>query len=234
MISNPSFTYQQGDTYLQLGLLSRSGVFHFFGTRHLASAGGIPGEPKGVIRAHQVHGDRLLHVVDDRDMSGVSADGLITDRPDRMLSVSTADCVPVLIVDPVKRVIAAIHAGWRGTALNISGKAVHTMVQSYGCAPQNLVVGIGPSIGPCCYVVGEEVWSPIQKGYGAGALRKKPDGQVMLDLPALNFCQLEAAAVPSHQIAASALCTACRPDLFSSFRRDKTLGNNMTSGIVLK
>ncbi|MGB3940455.1 MAG: peptidoglycan editing factor PgeF, partial [Candidatus Manganitrophaceae bacterium] len=220
--------------------------------------GTMPEMKGGPIRLRQVHGDQICDLRemvggrnenhDLREMVGgrsgnhpvdekteLTGDGLTTDRPRLMITVSTADCVPILLFDPVRRAVSAVHAGWRGTVLNISGKAVRAMTERYGSDPATLYAGIGPSIGPCCYEVGEEVWGEVERKYGAGSavIRGDQGGKARLDLPRLNRFQLVEAGILADRISSSGLCTACLPEFFYSYRRDQGKRGNMISGIML-
>jgi len=140
----------------------------------------------------------------------LEGDGAVTDVPGVMLGVQTADCVPVLIADVNKRVVAAIHAGWRGTVARIVEKGCATMREDYGSRPEDLVAAIGPSIGACCYAVGDEVRSEFGSQFQyADALFTTAGNQMHLDLWEANRRQLLAAGVPAGNIALIGECTAC-------------------------
>jgi YfiH family protein len=141
----------------------------------------------------------------------LEADGAVTDLPGVMLGVQTADCVPVLIADVNKRVVAAIHAGWRGTVAGIVEQGVETMRAVYGSRPDDLVAAVGPSIGACCYAVGDEVRSEFgaRFGYADALFRTKSDGQVYLDLWEANRRQLLDTGVSAERITVVGECTAC-------------------------
>ena len=233
-----------GQGYIVLPRLSAPGVFHFFGTRLLSESAlyeAGSGRPGKAIRVRQVHGDRIWPVSEADAGRGegpeprLIGDALATDRSHLLITVSTADCVPVLLFDPVQRAVSAIHAGWRGTSLNISGKAVREMVSRYGSEPSALLAGIGPCIGPCCYEVGEDVWGELERKYSPGpeVVIHEREGKAKLDLARLNALQLAEAGLNPDKIAFSGLCTSCLPGLFYSFRRDKKRVGNMTSGIML-
>lgn len=250
------WVHNSGRGFIQLPGLNHSTAFHFFGTRLLTGdeVNGV-GRAELSVRARQVHGDRIHQVTGAflektgsqggtldfaREASRFSqeigeGDGLTTDRPGTLINISTADCVPVLLLDPVRKAIAAVHAGWRGTVMDISAKAVEAMRVYYGSDPANILVGIGPSIGPCCYEVGNEVWEQIERRYpyGEKVLFREEKGKAMLDLVHLNRLQLVEAGVPNDQVAFSGLCTACFPSLFYSFRRDQKRIGHMASGIML-
>ncbi|MDW5265004.1 MULTISPECIES: peptidoglycan editing factor PgeF [Acidobacteriaceae] len=141
----------------------------------------------------------------------LEGDGAVTDLPGVMLGVQTADCVPVLIADVNKRVVAAIHAGWRGTAARIVEQGCLAMQERYGSRPEELVAAVGPSIGACCYAVGEEVRSGFgaQFEYADALFRTGETGQMHLDLWEANRRQLLDAGVPAQSITVIGECTAC-------------------------
>lgn len=141
----------------------------------------------------------------------LEGDGSITDLPGVLLGVQTADCVPVLIADVSKRVVGAFHAGWRGTVARIVEQGCATMRQQYGSRPEDLVAAVGPSIGACCYAVGEEVRSEFgaQFGYADSLFKAADSGQMHLDLWEANRRQLLDAGVAPERITVIGECTAC-------------------------
>jgi hypothetical protein len=142
----------------------------------------------------------------------LEGDGLITDVPGVVLGVGTADCVPVLVVDVTKRVVAAFHAGWRGTVARIVERGIAMMQQEYGTQAGDLVAAVGPSIGPCCYTVGEEVWSEFgsQFAYAKELFVHAADtGETRLNLWEANRRQLLDAGVAEARITMMGECTAC-------------------------
>lgn len=150
------------------------------------------------------------------------ADAMVTDRPDTPLSMRFADCTPLLFHDPVRRVIAMAHAGWRGTVLGVGSNTVRAMQQAYGCRPADIHAGIGPSIGPDRYQVGEEVVEAVQDYFGTtdGLIRRDAsDGTAYLNLWEANRLDLYRAGVEQVEIAG--LCTATRTDEFFSHRAEK-------------
>ena len=135
-----------------------------------------------------------------------------------------ADCPPLVLFDPVQKVAATVHSGWRGTVGKIGLAVVATMTQKYSCQPTDILAGIGPSIGPCCYAVGEPVLSQVGEAFGKSAaydenpLLQNRDGSWYFDLWAANrLLLLEAGLLPSH-IEVSQFCTRCHADLFFSYR----------------
>ncbi len=191
-----------------------------------------------IVSPLQVHGDHV-HVVDEKASRGwmeldtsFRADALVTNLPDVVLTILTADCVPLLIADPVRRAVGAVHAGWRGTQQEITRKTVETMGCLYGTRPEDLIVGIGPAIGGCCYEVGEEV-----VGYFTAypeAIAAKENGKYLLDTKQVNARQLEALGVPSRQIEISPVCTACEHERFFSYRADRGTAGRFMSCIMLE
>lgn len=161
------------------------------------------------------------------------ADIAVTDSSTMALSVRTADCVPILIADRRSGSVAAVHAGWKGTAANAAAAAIHALVSRYNADPSNMVAAIGPSIGPCCYEVGEDfparfAGQPQASGWfvtpGAGA---RPH----LDLWKANRDQLVTAGVPEAGVFVSALCTHDHPSQFHSYRRDGAKAGRLVAAI---
>jgi len=174
--------------------------------------------------ARQVHGVRAV-LVDQPGAAGVPvADGdmLATATAGVPLLVQTADCAGVVVVDPVRVVAAVVHAGWRGAAAAAGREAVATMQRCFGSRADDLLVGIGPSIGVCCYEVGDDVAAAVSAASGgAPAVVSQVHGErPHVDLEAAIWHQLVAAGVPAAGIERAALCTACNPQLFYSHRRD--------------
>lgn len=228
---------------------ARSGVRHFFGTRRhatsLAVELGIPVQcARGAARSSwmlsvkQVHGTEAL-VVDraltpaDRFQGGW--DALVTNQPGIMVAVRTADCVPVLVHDPKRRVVAAIHAGWRGAVAGIVPKTIALMESRFGSAPEHLRVSIGPSAGACCYEVDEPVLDMLRQGFPdwERVVRGRRRGTAHLDLKTLIKEQAQAAGTSPESITAVNLCTICHEDLFFSYRREGKVIGTMVSAIGL-
>ena len=190
-------------------------LIHGFGTRWSSSFGSC----RNLATLHQVHSDT---VVSAGGRSGCLGDGdaLVENTPGMLIAVKTADCIPLLVADPVHRAVAAVHAGWRGSAKNISARAVTAMEAKFGTRPADLHVAIGPGIGKCCYEVGSEV--AVEFGLCEST---QP---VHLDLGEINRRQLAACGVDPGHIYMSGLCTMCGRD-FHSFRRDKQHAGRMLS-----
>ena len=152
-----------------------------------------------------------------------SADALVTDVPGIPLIVFSADCNVLLLHDPVRRVIGAAHAGWRGTALDLPAKAVREMERLFGAKPENIRAAIGAGIGPCCFETHDDVPDAMLAALGRGAeayMTALPDrpGKWSVDLKAINAWRLQEAGVAAEHMDVCPLCTACRRDLYWSHR----------------
>jgi polyphenol oxidase len=170
----------------------------------------------------QVHGRR----VQEAPWEGrPEADAAVAAMPGIVLGIETADCLPVLIVDPRRRVVAAAHAGWRGTAAGVTRAAVRALVAS-GSDPADLRAALGPGIGPCCYEVGEDVRAAFGEE-GAPFFRPGPRARPHLDVRAANRAQLLAEGLRPEHAAAVEDCTYCRSDLYHSYRRDAAAAGRM-------
>ncbi|NDV69372.1 peptidoglycan editing factor PgeF [Dysgonomonas sp. 25] len=164
-------------------------------------------------------------------------DALITNQPDIAIGVTTADCVPVLLFDPVRNVLAAIHAGWKGTAAHIAAQTVHVMQQAFASAPKDIVAGIGPSISPEKFEVGDEVGNAFSEaGYDLAHIlfRNEETGKLHIDLWEANRLQLIEAGVIAANIEVAGLCTYSDADRFFSARRQSIhSGRMLTGGMIL-
>lgn len=178
--------------------------------------------PSSVNRLKQVHGDCVITVDAAGMTEEMEGDALITSEPGCALGVVTADCVPVILCDPVTRSLGAVHAGRMGTQQSILEKTIHRMREVFGVAPESLLVGLGPAIGPCCYEVEEECARPFRENFADGESFVKPHtaGKVLLDLWAANRSQALAAGVPESQVFLSGECTACNSDRWHSYRKE--------------
>ncbi|MBI2194181.1 MAG: peptidoglycan editing factor PgeF [Planctomycetes bacterium] len=174
-----------------------------------------------VTTMRQIHGCDIAAVDEGTGKEAGEADAMVTDRPGCWLAVLTADCVPILLVHPGRRIAAAVHAGWRGSAAGIAVRAVQHLVDRYGIRPGELSAALGPAIGPCCYTVGHEAaeavagsWPRLQ----SSVLHKSPEG-LRLDLRGLNRFQLLQAGLDPTRLHDVGHCTACSPGDFFSHRR---------------
>src|SRR5215204_2986101 len=200
--------------------------------QQLAAAGGVLRESLAAV--HQVHGAAVIDVRPGEARKRPRADGLVSGDPSLMLSVRVADCAALLIADSRRGAVAAVHAGWRGTAAGIAAAAVAQLRKLHGSDPRDLVAALGPSIGPCCYTVGEELIdafrSEAQDDANPDRWFRQGKG-LQLDLWTANRDQLEAAGVPAAAIYVSGLCTACHPKWFYSYRREGTAAGRLVGFI---
>jgi polyphenol oxidase len=217
--------------------------------RRLQSAAG--GATLTLIALSQFHSD-VICVFESNPAEPCRGDASATRQPGLLLAVQTADCVPILLIDPKKRAVAAVHAGWRGTLQRILAKTVGRMQMEFGSRPQDLLVAIGPAIGGCCYEVGTEVVSAFAAQFSNAAeffdeLRtgdepnplqwlnmmppghQPPPNKVLLNLRSANRSQLLEAGVREQNIAISDLCTACNTDLLFSYRKEGARSGRLMS-----
>jgi YfiH family protein len=173
-----------------------------------------------VVTMKQVHGDDIIEVKDRRLKEAGEADGMVTRETATYLGVLTADCVPILFVAPEKRLVAAIHAGWRGTMGGIGAKLVRLFSDRYGVGAAEIEAALGPAIGPCCYEVKEDVTRPLVERWGksAAAAIEERDGKTFLGLRSLNRNILTDAGVRSEKIYEVGPCTSCAAQDFFSYR----------------
>jgi polyphenol oxidase len=193
----------------------------------------------------------------DAPAESSKGDASFTNTPDLLLAVQTADCVPILLVDPKKRAVAAIHAGWRGTLARIAEKTVGEMRMRFGSNPADILAALGPAIGGCCYEVGtelvteftsqfadaEEYFDELRTGEEPNPLQwlnmmppghQPPPQSVCLDLRKANRAQFLAAGLGHANIFVSDLCTACRTDLFFSYRKEGEISGRLLSAVGLQ
>lgn len=168
-------------------------------------------------------------------VSRTAADGLVTDRSGICLVTFVADCVPIIIADPVRRAAACVHSGWRSTALGIGDAAVRKMQACFGSRPEDLIAAVGPCIGPCCYEVGSDVYdafaarSELMRGFFAPA----HGGKYMLDMGAANRFVLISAGLRPENIHVSGQCTCHNSELYYSHRATKGKRGNMAAMIQI-
>jgi len=209
-----------------------------------------------LITVRQVHSD-IIHVIRSGESGPLTGDGLVTNVPEIVLAVLTADCLPVLLVDTKNKAIGAFHAGWRGTAARIAEKGLGIMRREYGTRPQDVRAAIGPGIQQCCYEIGEELREkfrsqfayaddlfrevqdsdPVREKYPLLFLNMRAPGhgdlcvKLHLDLREANRRQLLSAGVPEKQITALNDCTSCNPSRFFSHRAEKGRTGRMMAAI---
>jgi purine-nucleoside/S-methyl-5'-thioadenosine phosphorylase / adenosine deaminase len=201
------------------------------------------------VSLHQIHSD-VVRIFDATPSKQCKGDALTTNRKGLLLGVRTADCSPVLVVDPKKRVVAAIHAGWRGTLARIVAKTIGQMRMEFGSEPKDLLAAIGPTIGGCCYEVGTEVAADFSAKFSNASeffdelrtgdepnplqwLNMMPPGhqpppkKVLLDLKKANRAQLLEAGVLERNIFVTELCTSCDVDRLFSYRKEGAVSGRL-------
>lgn len=196
--------------------------------RLAAAARALDVDPEGICCVEQVHGSHAL-CVDTPPLYNDGApccvcgefDALVTNQPGITLLIRVADCVPILLYDPVRRVVAVIHAGWKGTLAGIASATVERMNSHYGCRPRDLLAGIGPSIGPCCFEVGDDVAADFRKTSAVGNSVVEGRDSVRIDLVEANRAGLLGKGLMRHNIESSGYCTACGLDIFFSYRAEQ-------------
>jgi len=184
----------------------------------------------------QEHTSRVVILTRNPETEIRGADALVTATPGLCLCVQTADCVPILLYDPVEKAIAAVHAGWRGTAGKIVAEAVSKMVAGFGSLPGNIYAIIGPSIGPEVYEVGAEVVETFIKSMPSPEkiFRPLPGGKALLNLWEANRLILQQSGIAAKNIEIAGLCTFSNNQQFFSARRDGSSTGRMVSGILIK
>ena len=205
-----------------------------------------------LVSLRQIHSD-LIHRVDRTPQQSLTGDGLVTDTPGLLVAVQTADCLPIILVDPKRPAVGVFHAGWRGTVKRIVEKGVGEMRKHFGSDPRNLVAAIGPGVQGCCYEVGEKVRNrfeaqfayarslfrevkesdPVREKYPLLFLTARAPGhselpvKLFLDLVEANRRQLLDAGVMAKNIEAVGPCTACHTELLFSYRAEKGVTGRM-------
>lgn len=220
--------------------------------RRFVKALGHPELPLATLR--QIHSD-IAHVISAPPVEPPKGDALATSSPNLLLAIQTADCIPILLVDPRHRAVAAIHSGWRGTVARVAAKTLGRMQMEFATKPADVLAAIGPGIGQCCYEVGPDVvkefaaqfanakswfegpFDALASGEDPNPLpwltmmppgHEPPPPRCYLDLKAANAAMLSEAGVSTKNIFVSELCTFCRPDLFFSYRREHRTGRMMS------
>ena len=225
-----AFTTRQG------GLGARSnGIKLTDEWKALAEAFGV--NPERLVTVNQVHGENIVRV-DGRNFKKtktVQADAMITNALEIAIGVETADCVPVLLVDPLTHAVGAVHAGWRSTVKRIVQKTVKRMQDEFGSDPDRMIAAIGPTIGPECYEVDEPVMGPVRESFSLWkeVASARGSDKWSLDLVKLNKLELVQVGLLEKNIHSLGLCTSCRRDLFYSFRAEGRTGR-ILSVIMIK
>jgi polyphenol oxidase len=217
---------------------------------------GLGAKEFNLIPLKQIHSD-VIHLFSSSSVQPCSGDASATNHPGLLLAIQTADCVPLLLVDPKKHAVAAVHAGWRGTLARITEKVIGRMRLEFGSQPRDILAALGPSIGPCCYEVGADMVTKFTAQFADGNeyfdeplsgeepnplqwLNMRPPGHqpppknVRLDLRKANRSQLENAGVRPQNIFSSDLCTACNPSLLFSHRRQGPVSGRLMAVIGVR
>lgn len=197
-----------------------------------------------IVAAGQVHGDKIYQAgIEDRGKGALDqetvikdTDALITNKPGVALIAFYADCVPIMYLDPVQKVIAIAHAGWKGTILKIGRKTVGKMQEIYNCLPENILAAICPSIGPCHYEVDTSVINQVKNSFKQWdkILKIKDKNKAQLDLWEANRLQLMEEGVPEENITVAEICTYCHPELLYSYRYSNGRTGRLAGLIMLK
>jgi len=177
-----------------------------------------------IVTMRQVHGDHIVEVKDNKLKEAGEADGMITAATDIFLGVLTADCVPILFVVPKNKLVAVVHAGWRGTLAGIAEKAARLFTDQLHVSPHEIEVALGPSIGSCCYEVKDDVTGPLLKrwdGIAETSIQKR-NRKTYLDLRQLNRGVLLETGIAATNIFQIGPCTSCSPNDFFSYRRERS------------
>jgi YfiH family protein len=212
------------------------------GWSSLARALGV--DAHDVRRLRQVHGSRVVTAVHEKQPAGVEeADGLISGDAAVALAIVAADCAPILMADRRTGAVAAVHAGWRGTAAGVTRAALQAMAREFGTRPPDVIAAIGPTIGACCYEVGTELVDAfaaagherylIDRWFTSRPPRKETPQRspLHLDVAGANRDQLVLAGVPDAQIHVAGICTAMHLDLFTSYRAEKERATRVAGAI---
>jgi YfiH family protein len=247
---------------LNLGFTAADNREAVAGNRRLLAEAITASAETPLIPIRQIHSS-VVRIAIDFDRASAQpckGDGLITNTPGQLLAVQTADCIPVLVADRRQRVVAAFHAGWRGTVKRIVESGVGRMRLEYGCRAEDMIAAIGPGIGACCYAVGEEVFSsfesqfiyfadlfcevydadPVRTKYPMLFLTQRAPGHsaigpnLHLDLIEANRRQLLAAGLTPRSIKIVGGCTSCQRDLFFSHRASKGHAGRMMAVIGIR
>lgn len=193
-------------------------------------------ESNEVCLARQVHGDRVYTIEDPSITSiqtaSIEADAIVTSLRGKPVGVLTADCIPAIVYDASVPVVGVVHAGRKGSAANILFKTVGVLINRYGGKPENIVIGMGPGIGGCCYEVDEPCVLPFKKNGLPRFVKKVSRNKYLLDLFQANREDALAAGVLPENILRSGQCTSCENDRFFSYRKEGNAGRMMTVSML--
>lgn len=204
--------------------------------RRVMEAVGIEDFTEAFVR--QVHGDLVCciqskDILEEETLTINNADGITTNVENMLLLTLHADCLPLFFFDPVKRVVAVSHAGWRGTSKYIGPKTIMKMGVEFGSRPEDILTAVGPGISRCCFEVGPEVYEEFRSHFPRidECADPKENGKYMMDLKKINEIQLAEAG--AGMVLVSGYCTKCSEDIFFSHRRDNGKTGRMGAGMIL-
>ncbi len=167
----------------------------------------------------QQHTDNVIILTDD--FTPQVGDAVITQRKDVLIGVKTADCVPILLFDKKYLIISSVHAGWRGAAKGILKKVIHILIEEFSSGTENILIAMGPSVGSCCYNVGEDIINELKKITGEGDYIKRQENKWYIDLSKVNQIQALSLGLDIKNIWLSKKCTSCKSHKYHSYRKDK-------------
>lgn len=232
--------------YYELERFKKTGIVnHLFSSRigwttentveNISKIFNIP--KKNILYLKQIHGNHIeiisKNTFKDNKIVGKEGDGLITNLPNISLMTYHADCVPIYFVDTEKKIIGLAHGGWKGSFENISGKMVDSFIKVFDSNTRDILTAIGPSIGPCCYEISEDLGNKFMERYMVFSdILMKKGSKVYLDLWKLNYYQLKKAGILEENIVLSNACTSCNIDRFYSYRKEAT-SNRMVAAMAL-
>jgi len=229
VFSTMNLSYTRGDTPSNV-------------SENIKRASSAMGMHKGkTVFCQQVHGNKVVcaneNLMNCRDIypeAVLETDGLVTNISGLILCTIHADCVPLFFIDPVRKAIGMAHAGWRGTLNDIAKKAVNQMKQRFTCKPTDILVGIGPSIGGCCFEVGKDVAEKFSNKFGfTGEIIQREGGKYKIDLQKANEEVLINTGILRSNIESARICTMCHGEDFFSHRRDGVARGSMAAFIQL-
>jgi YfiH family protein len=204
------------------------------GYENIERAFGLP--PGGPVTVNQVHGNSVYQVEDTLAGGpvGVEADAIVTRVAGVAIGVLTADCLPILLFDPVKKAAGAVHAGWRGTVERVAQKAVEALTKRFGSRPGDVHAALGPSIGRCCYRVNAAVTKNFRNTFGACReyLSEGPDPK--LDIRGANLEQLLQSGLEKDNISSEDICTSCMNGFFFSYRKEGEESGRQMSFVMIR
>jgi hypothetical protein len=232
-------------SFSSLNFNNNEGENHLNIDRNRAIVGKFLGfNPDSLITTNQVHRDNILiidsppEVFQDQftDAKKASADAILTNQKGVVIGILTADCLPIILVDPVKRVAGIVHAGWRGTAKGICQNAIKSLSDNFESKPEDILAALGPSIGPCCYEVGIDVVDHLASMASRTneILLEVEKDRWKLDLRKANLNQLVECKVAKKSISVSDLCTSCNTDLFFSHRKEGNRTGRQLNLVLIK